>query len=390
MLRGGQRGSRRVRLRTQLLQVRLRARAGGVVVDDHRRHLLRRIRQPRVQDAERLRLLLEVLGVGQRGGELGGILQQLGGGVVVQSGQLSDSLAELVVLALSLLETRGERGGVNRRERVVPRGVASRRQRLGFLDRRQERSEARVARGAARHGARGDRAAGTGALADARICSVRWKGHAGIARGGVSHLMEESGFLFSGPLGSRFRWNRNGKVGDFKRRRLSAPTRAARASAPRARSGRRVLRACKGEGRFERRASPRVNAGGGWAARRVAYLASEGRFRPSRGGASARDRGDAARLRRRGITGASRGRERRGRKRAERRHPYPECSCAASARAVVDGEGRSSHPNKKTVISHHDARARERDAQSIESRKARKWGAQTVIGKCTLATSSKS
>ena len=231
---------------------------------------------------------------------------------------------------------------------------------------------------------------GRGALADARSCSVRWKGHAGIARGGVSHLMEESGFLFSGPLGSRFRWNRNGKVGDFKRRRLSAPTRAARASAPRARSGRRVLRACKGEGRFERRASPRVNAGGGWAARRVAYLASEGRFRPSRGGASARDRGDAARLRRRGITGASRGRERRGRERAERRHPYPECSCAASARAVVDGEGRSSHPNKKTVISHHDARARERDAQSIESRKARKWGAQTVIGKCTLATSSKS
>jgi hypothetical protein len=222
--------------------VRLRARAGGVVVDDHRRHLLRRIRQPRVQDAERLRLLLEVLGVGQRGGELGGILQQLGGGVVVQSSQLSDSLAELVVLALSLLETRGERGGVNRRERVVPRRVAPRRQRLGFLDRRQERGEARVARGAARNGARGDRAAGTG----------RARGRPklfGKVEGGRVTRESRGGGVSLRKAAFCFRDEGRGSVGIgtvksiFKRRRLSAPTRAARASAPRARSGRRVLRA---------------------------------------------------------------------------------------------------------------------------------------------------
>ena len=99
----------------------------GIIRSNHRRHLLRRGRQAFVERAKLLRLILEILGARRRRGELGGILEKLGNGILVRRRQLRHLLAELVVLTLGLLEARRELRRLDGEivvevERVVVRG----------------------------------------------------------------------------------------------------------------------------------------------------------------------------------------------------------------------------------------------------------------------------
>ena len=252
MLRGVQRGSRGVRLRRSFSRcvstLELEASSAATIAATSFA-----ASAGRVQGAERLRLLLEVLGVGQRGGELGGILAARRRRRRSKR-SLSDTLAELVVLALAPRDAR--RRGRQPSRRVVPaRRVAATAPWPSI--------GAKAQRGARRPGRRPAARAAAAGGARSRTPAVRFGGRVTRESRGRRQSFNGGKRLFV------FRTSRvevplesNGKVGISTSTPLGPDARGA--PRRRARSGRRV---CLVKAKaLRRRASPRVNAGGSWAA----------------------------------------------------------------------------------------------------------------------------